>query len=232
MGGGFCSLNETRPGSSGGINFYQNGTPFAMHICRSTGACGVSSQERKAVFLHDIYRQSQNLRCMHICQPLLAPTVYRSLCMPMITYTDVCMEPESHKTLKLTYKNKKAIDPIPARVYKKIMGFLSDMDNKKQDFYAKIWGNMRTIYKIDETGYLRLDIQSKLKEASNLQIQVGDTTISTILVSKSLSNFGGNPSKISEIVNYILRKFKGILKDAYDNEEAGVWKVSPRNPGE
>lgn len=89
-GGQLCSYSATVQGSSGGGYFDKSGALIAMHLHRSTGFCGGSNQERKAIFIADIIRHSSILSSsLSICQPLREPSRATD-CFPNIPEANEC----------------------------------------------------------------------------------------------------------------------------------------------
>jgi hypothetical protein len=89
------------PGSSGGAHFNSAGEIFAMYLARSTGRCGGSDRERKAVFMQDIMECSQILS-LPKCRPICPPNVPR--CVDTRISANVCFVDEGKPAISGSYK--------------------------------------------------------------------------------------------------------------------------------
>lgn len=226
----FCSINDTSEGSSGGINFDFTGNPFAMHYARSSGLYG-SSLERKAIFLRDIFARSRILSSVPLDVTLPLP-IGNVQGVPIIESFDLGIILEKHGTLKITVKSREAIRSLTKHVFEEIIDFLKEFKSttRKLELYSNLSGQHGTIYEIPEEGYpklARMDRQAHPADAADIQIQVEDKTIATLLISNSLLAYPRTSSKIAEVVNYVVLNLMREIYHARKREEAVVLRMDP-----
>ncbi|MCE5317884.1 MAG: serine protease [Parachlamydia sp.] len=137
--------------------------------------------------------------------------------------------PVIHGTLCVLIEDGEPLANCSNEIINEVMNFLDGFDTseKKAELYSKCWGNPGTIYEFPDhqNRVGRLDIQRPPPDFTNLQIQIGGKSIATVLISKALSQYAGDQAKMAEVINYVIRKFKGAVKDYKDHGRTIVVKV-------
>lgn len=132
-----------------------------------------------------------------------------------------------HGTMQVTTIVKEGVKKIPSNIINNaidfIRGFTESID-KKKDLYSKLSGSIATLYNF-EGG--RLDRQSPLKDATNLQIQIDSYTVATILISDQLTKYTSD-QEIAEVINYVVRQFEWALSYYRYASEAIVLRLDPK----
>lgn len=127
----------------------------------------------------------------------------------------------------VTTLTREDVKNVPKNIVAEDVSFIDSFQTKtqKEELYSKLWGKIGTLYPFPGG---RLDIQSRLADATNVQIQSGSQTIATVVISNKLATYD-EEEKIAEVINYVLRQFKGGLNYYRKHGQAIVLRVDSRS---
>jgi hypothetical protein len=208
-------------GEVGGIKISM---PYPDGIQRMTSPLDIMSQCMTVVKRNMSTGIGKAIHIQHIGELLLGSAVVSYLTGPSQLHTLDSELPVVHGTLRVNVASREMVQKIPARTLEKALTFITsylDSSEKKRELYSKLWGNPGTIARFDE---VRLDRQSQMHDATNVQIQVGSDTIATLLVSNELAG-RDDQAKIAEVINYTVEKFTYALTHYKEHGYAIVFRV-------
>ena len=137
-----------------------------------------------------------------------------------------------HGTLKVASVSKESTAKIPDKIFKEasefIQRYLVSSDSKKK-LYCSLWGSPGPIDVFPGEGHF--DRQSPIDRAANVQIQVKNDTIATVLISDDLSK-EEDDADIATVANYVVRQFVAALNYYKKHERTVVLRIDPKTPEE